>query len=75
VRSQVLIKQAVELLRSGRTDNDAMRVFAELVQLRNLDTSTLVRLAEVFLARRDWRTLRLICDRLERQPKTTPEHR
>jgi DNA-binding NarL/FixJ family response regulator len=68
-RSQMLIKQAVELLRSGRTDSEALRVFAELVQLRNLDTNTLVRLAEVFLARRDWHTLRLLCDRLERQPK------
>jgi DNA-binding NarL/FixJ family response regulator len=68
-RSQMLIKQAVELLRAGRTDGEALRVFAELVQLRNLDTNTLVHLAEVFLARRDWHTLRLLCDRLERQPK------
>jgi DNA-binding NarL/FixJ family response regulator len=74
-RTQTLIKQAVDLLRTGRTDGDAMRVFGELVQLRNLDTNTLVRLAEVFLARRDWRTLRLICDRLERQPKANPEHK
>ncbi len=74
-RAQPLIKQAVELLRTGRTDNDAMHVFAELVQLRNLDANTLVRLAEVFLARRDWRTLRLICDRLERLPKANPEQK
>lgn len=74
-QAQSLIKQAVDLLRTGRTDNEAMRVFAELVQLRNLDTSTLIRLAEVFLARRDWRTLRLLCDRLERQPKAPPDHK
>jgi DNA-binding NarL/FixJ family response regulator len=67
-RGQALIRQAVELLRTGRSDPEAMRVFSDLVQLRSLDTNTLVRLAEVFLARRDWRTLRLICDRLERQP-------
>ena len=72
-RAQSLIKQAVELLRTGRSDPDTLRVFAELVQLRSLDTNTLVRLAEVFLTRRDWRTLRLICDRLERQSKSSPE--
>lgn len=69
LRAQQLIKQAVDLLRAGRTDHDAARVFSELVQLRNLDANTLVRLAEVFLVRRDWHTLRLICDRLERQPQ------
>ena len=74
-RAQQLIKQAVDLLRVGRTDHDAARVFSELVQLRNLDTNTLVRLAEVFLVRRDWHTLRLICDRLERQPKVTPDRK
>ncbi len=72
-RAQQLVKQAVELLRAGRTDHDAARVFAELVQLRSLDTNTLVRLAEVFLVRRDWRTLRLVCDRLEKQTKTPPD--
>jgi DNA-binding NarL/FixJ family response regulator len=70
-RARQLIQQAVDVLRSGRSDPEAMRVFAELVQLRSLDTGTLVRLAEIFLARRDWHTLRLICDRLERQPKST----
>ncbi len=72
-RAQQLIKQAVELLRAGRTDNEAMRVFSELVRLRHLDTNTLARLAEVFLARRDWHTLRLICDRLEKQPRANAD--
>ncbi len=75
VRAQQLIKQAVDMLRDRRTDPEAIRVFSELVQLRHLDTNTLVRLAEVFLARRDWHTLRLICDRLERQPKATSDHK
>lgn len=70
-----LIKQAVELLRAGRTDSEAMRIFGELVQLRHLDSKTLVRLAEVFLARRDWHTLRLICDRLERQSRAPSDRK
>jgi DNA-binding NarL/FixJ family response regulator len=71
-REQELIQQAVTFLRVGRTDNEAARVYAELVKLRTLDANTLIRLAEIFLARRDWSTLRLICERLERQPKTGP---
>jgi len=71
-REQELIHSAVAYLRAGRTDNDAVRVYAELVKLRTLDGNTLIRLAEIFLARRDWGTLRLICERLERQPKTGP---
>jgi|SRR5688500_5330226 DNA-binding NarL/FixJ family response regulator len=74
-RSQQLIKRAVEMLRAGRTDHDALRIYAELVELRRLDTNTLIRLAEVFLARRDWHTLRLICARLEKQPTATPEQK
>jgi DNA-binding NarL/FixJ family response regulator len=71
-REQELIHSAVNHLRAGRTDNEAARVYAELVKLRTLDSNTLIRLAEIFLARRDWGTLRLISERLEKQPKTGP---
>ncbi len=71
-REQELIRSAVDYLRAGRTDNEAARVYAELVKLRTLETHTLIRLAEIFLARRDWGTLRLICERLEKQSKTGP---
>jgi DNA-binding NarL/FixJ family response regulator len=71
-REQELIHSAIDYLRAGRTDNDAARVYGELVKLRTLDSNTLIRLAEIFLARRDWGTLRLICERLEKQSKTNP---
>ena len=71
-REQELIQSAVNYLRAGRTDNEAARVYAELVKLRTLDNNTLIRLAEIFLARRDWSTLRLICERLEKLSKTGP---
>jgi DNA-binding NarL/FixJ family response regulator len=71
-REQELIHMAVNFLRAGRADNEAAHVYAELVKLRTLDSNTLIRLAEIFLARRDWSTLRLICDRLEKQGKTGP---
>jgi DNA-binding NarL/FixJ family response regulator len=71
-REQALINVAVAYLREARTDNDAARVYAQLVQLPQLDSGTLTRLAEFFLARRDWSTLRLICERLERAPRPAP---
>ncbi len=71
-REQEFIQTAVAYLREGRTDPDASRAYADLVKLRNLDAPTLIRLSEIFLARRDWTTLRLICERLERQTKTGP---
>jgi DNA-binding NarL/FixJ family response regulator len=71
-RELELIQQAVTYLRAGRTDNEAAHVYAELVKLPNLDANTLIRLAEIFLARRDWGTLRLICERLEKRSKTAP---
>jgi DNA-binding NarL/FixJ family response regulator len=71
-REQEFIQMAVSYLRSGRTDPEASRVYADLVKLRNIDAATLIRLAEIFLSRRDWTTLRLICERLERQSKTGP---
>jgi lipopolysaccharide biosynthesis regulator YciM len=71
-QDQELIQLAVSYLRTGRTDNEAARVYSELVKLRNMDTATLTRLAEIFLARRDWQTLRLISERLEKQTKHQP---
>jgi DNA-binding NarL/FixJ family response regulator len=71
-REQEFIQTAVAYLREGRTDPDAAQVYADLVKLRNIDTPPLIRLSEIFLARRDWTTLRLICERLERQAKTGP---
>jgi len=71
-REQEIIQGAVALLRTGRTDPDATRVYADLVKLRSIDSPTLIRLSEIFLARRDWTTLRLICERLEKQPKSGP---
>jgi DNA-binding NarL/FixJ family response regulator len=70
-RHQDLARQAVSYLRAKRQDAEAARVYAEFVFLPGLDNELLVRLAEVFLARRDWRTLRLICERLEKTPGAT----
>lgn len=68
-RQKALIQSAVDGLKAGRNDPDALHTYAQLVKLPTLDVNTLARLAEIFLARRDWQTLRLICERLEKQTK------
>ncbi len=72
VREQELIKLAVAYLRDDRSDSEATRVYSELVQLPHLDAATLMRLAGVFLGRHDWHVLRLICERLEKMPRSEP---
>jgi DNA-binding NarL/FixJ family response regulator len=64
-RSEELLRLGAGYLRAGRSDDEAMRVYDQLVQDPGLDTATLTRLAEAFLARRDWRSLRQLCERLE----------
>ncbi len=76
-RQQDLVTKAIGYLRAGRSDGEAAEVYAELVRLPNLDMNTLTRLAEIFLGRRDWATLRLLAERLEKlsgspPPKTGP---
>ena len=69
---RALVQTAVAYLRAGRSDSEAARAYAVLVKQQQLDARSLARLAEIFLARRDWHTLRLICERLEKLPKTSP---
>jgi DNA-binding NarL/FixJ family response regulator len=71
-REQKLKQLTVEYLRSDRSDPEALQVYAELVTFPSLDAASLTALAEVFLQRREWHTLRLICDRMEKL--TQPEH-
>jgi DNA-binding NarL/FixJ family response regulator len=52
-------------LKIGRMDDEAARVYAEYIRQPQADPDLLARLAEIFCARREWRELRLICERME----------
>jgi YesN/AraC family two-component response regulator len=69
---QELWQTAVDYLKSGRKDDDAARVYAELVARPYMDAQILTHLAKIFFDRRDWRNLRLVCERME---KLTPPPR
>lgn len=64
-REHQLKQQVVELLKADRIDPEAQKIYAELVTFPTLDAASLTALAEIFLQRRDWKTLRLICERME----------
>lgn len=71
-RDKYLTQLTLAYLKTGRMDDDAAKVYAELVLRPSADPNLLARLAEIFCARRDWRTLRLICERMERLTQPLP---
>ncbi len=64
-RDRYLAQLTLAYLKTGRMDDDAARVYAEMVKSPHADPDLLARLAEIFCARRDWRILKLICERME----------
>ncbi|HLE28017.1 MAG TPA: response regulator [Anaerolineales bacterium] len=68
-RDQRLLQLTRAYLKNGRMDDEAAKAYAEYAKRPRADPDILARLAEIFCARRDWHTLRLICERME---KLTP---
>lgn len=60
-----LIQMTLAHLKTWRTDDEAAETYRAVLELSAPDPHLLARVAAVFLARRDWRTLRAICDRME----------
>ncbi len=65
-KTERLSQLARAYLRTSRMDDEAARAYADYAARPDADPDLLARLAEIFCARREWRTLRLICERLER---------
>jgi DNA-binding NarL/FixJ family response regulator len=55
---------AVSYLNEFRTDDEAAALYQQLAAWPSTDPHLLMRFAGAFLARRDWQTLRQVCDRL-----------
>lgn len=64
-RDRYLFQLVSNYLKTGRMDDEAARAYAAYIQRPAADPSVMARLAEIFCARREWRTLRLICERME----------
>jgi YesN/AraC family two-component response regulator len=71
-REKYLVQLTMNLLKHGRMDDDAAKVYAVYITRPNADPNVLARLAEIFCARRDWRPLKLICERMERLTPPPP---
>lgn len=59
-------------LKTGRMDDEAAGAYAEYILHPQAEPEVMARLAEIFCARRDWRNLRLICERMERSDSAQP---
>lgn len=68
-RYKYLLQLVLTYLREERFDRDALKAYRDYVTHPEADLDLVARLAEVFLALRDWRTVRFICDRMERVAK------
>jgi YesN/AraC family two-component response regulator len=71
-RDKYLNQLTLAYLKNGRMDDEAAKIYAELVMRPSADPNLLARLAEIFCARRDWTILRLICERMEKLSKPLP---
>lgn len=71
-RDQFLKQLVLSYLKTGRMDNQAAITYAEYIQRPAAEPDIMARLAEIFCARREWPTLRLICERMERLDPTRP---
>lgn len=71
-RDKYLTQLTLAYLKNGRMDDEAAKVYAELVMRPSADPNLLARLAEIFCARRDWTILRIICERMEKLSKPLP---
>jgi YesN/AraC family two-component response regulator len=65
-KDQRLLQLVRSYLRTNRMDDEAAKAYADYAIRPAADTDMLARLAEIFCARREWHTLRIICERMER---------
>jgi len=64
-RYQYLLQLVLTHLREERYDHDALKAYRAYAAHAEADLDLVARLAEVFVALRDWKTVRQICDRME----------
>jgi DNA-binding NarL/FixJ family response regulator len=65
-QNRSLAQLVLTFLKTGRMDDEAARAYADYIRQPTVETDLMARLAEIFCARRDWRDLRLICERMEK---------
>lgn len=65
-RYKYLLQLVLNYLREERFDHDALQAYRDYIAHPEADLDLVARLAEVFLALHDWKTVRYICDRMEK---------
>lgn len=67
-RYTYLLQLVLTYLKEERFDHDALKAYRDYVIHPEADLDLVARLAEVFLALRDWKTVRYIASRLDESP-------
>ncbi|MEK7440628.1 MAG: response regulator transcription factor [Chloroflexota bacterium] len=63
-RDKFLIQLVGSFLKAKRTDDEAINAYTEYVMGSKVDPKTLAQLAYIFLSRKDWKTLKIICEKM-----------
>lgn len=63
-RDKFLIQLVNSFLKAKRTDDEAISAYTEYVMGAKIDAKILSQLAYIFLSRKDWKTLKIICEKM-----------
>jgi len=63
-RDKFLIQLVGSFLKSKRTDDEALNAYTEYVTGSKVEPKILSQLAYIFLSRKDWKTLKIICEKM-----------
>ncbi|MBI4631077.1 MAG: hypothetical protein HY740_05050, partial [Chloroflexi bacterium] len=63
-RDKFLIQLVNSFLKAKRTDDEALNAYTDYVMGAKVDAKILSQLAYIFLSRKDWKTLKIICEKM-----------
>jgi YesN/AraC family two-component response regulator len=63
-RDKLLLKLVTTYLQAKRLDDEAVKAYSDYATSAYPDAAILAKLAHIFLARKDWKTLKVICEKM-----------
>jgi len=63
-RDKLLLKLVTTYLQAKRLDDEAMKAYSDYAASPYPDPKLLTQLAHIFLARKDWKTLKVVCEKM-----------
>lgn len=63
-RDKLLVQLVTSFLQAKRLDEEAVKAYADYASRPSADPKILLQLAHIFLSRKDWKTLKGICEKM-----------